>query len=165
MRKIAVVLLLSAFVATPAFAAEGKNSVGVNYGTDINGVLGIEGEFDISSMVEKAPISVQVFWKRSSQDTTVFGTTFTTTTSALGVAGIYDLSSVFKVSNKRIQPYAGLGIRSVKAEVSGGGVTASTSKSELHVTGGVKYAFNPQFSGDLNYNDFGGLTAGVAFNF
>lgn len=165
MKKIAFALLLSAFVAAPAVAADGKNSVGINYGLDLDGVFGIQGEFDISSMVEKAPISVQVFWKRASQDSTVLGFTTTATTSALGVAGIYDLSSVFKVSNNKVQPYVGLGIRSEKEEVSVAGVTASASKSELHVTGGVKYALNPQFAADLNYNDFGGITVGVDYSF
>src|SRR4030066_217903 len=99
MKKISFVLFLSSFVAAPAVAASGKNSVGVNYGLDYSGVFGIQGEFDISSSVNKAPISIQVFWKTGSQN-------------VLG-----------------------------------------------------QYEFNPQVSGDLNYNDFGGLTIGANFSF
>lgn len=62
MNKIVAAALLSAFIAAPAFAVDGKNSVGVTYGLDLNGVVGIQGEFDVSSMLaNKAPVSVQVF--------------------------------------------------------------------------------------------------------
>ena len=67
MKRIVIAALLSVFVAAPAVAADGKNSIGVNYGLDLNGVFGIQGEFDISSMVNKAPVSLQVFWKNYSQ--------------------------------------------------------------------------------------------------
>jgi len=170
MKKIIIATLLSLFVVAPAIAAEsksgvGEKSIGVNYGLDMDGVLGIQGEFDISSMVENAPISVQVFWKRSSEDTNVIGFTNNVTTSALGVAGIYDFSSVFKVKSKRLKPYAGLGIRSEKAEVKTSIGTVSRSDSELHLTAGVKYSFNRQFAADFNFNDFGGITVGANFSF
>ena len=170
MKKVVIATILSLFIVAPAVAAEKsrnmeKNSVGVNYGLDMDGVFGIQGEFDISSMVENAPISVQVFWKRASQDANVLGLTATTTTSAFGVAGIYDLSTVFKVKNKRVKPYAGLGIRSERAEVKTNIGTVSGSDSELHLTAGVKYSFNRQFAADFNYNDFGGITVGANFSF
>jgi len=166
MKKIALAVLLSAFVAAPAFAADGKNSVGVNYGMDINGTFGIQGEFDVSSSFNKAPVSVQVFWKKASE--TYFGVSADTT--ALGVAGIYDLSSTLKL-DKKIQPYAGAGIRRVTATVvvPGFGIipntTASASDMELHLTIGAKYSLTPEFSADLNYNDFGGLTFGAEYKF
>ena len=161
MKKIAVILLLfSAFVAAPAYAVGGKNSVGVNYGLDYSGVFGIQGEFDISSSVNKAPISIQAFWKTGSQNVWVQSYNI----SALGVAAIYDLSSVVKL-DKKIHPYAGLGIRHVSQTVAFGGGAISASKSDLHITFGAQYEFNPQVSGDLNYNDFGGLTIGANFSF
>lgn len=167
MKKIALAILLSAFLAAPAFAADGKKSVGVNYGMDINGTLGIQGEFDISSSLNKAPISVQVFWKKASE--TYFGVSADTT--ALGVAGIYDFSSTLKL-DKKIHPYAGVGIRRVTATVVMPGfppfiptTTASASNMELHLTVGAKYSFTPEFSADLNYNDFGGLTFGAEYKF
>ena len=51
MKKIAIVALLSAFAAAPAFAADGKNSVGINYGTDLNGVVGIQGHLLIFVLI------------------------------------------------------------------------------------------------------------------
>jgi opacity protein-like surface antigen len=160
MKKIAVALLLSAFVAAPAYAADGKNSVGVNYGLDYSGVFGVQGEFDISSMTNKAPVSVQVFWKKGSQS--VFVQSYDI--SALGVAAIYDLSSVIKL-DKKVHPYAGLGVRRETYTVAFGGGTVSASKSELHITFGAQYELNPQVSADINYNDFGGLTIGANFSF
>jgi len=170
MKRIVIAALLSVFVAAPVAAAPatakgGDKSVGINYGLDMDGVFGIQGEFDISSMVENAPISVQVFWKRASEDTNVIGFTNNETTSALGVAGIYDLSSVIKVKNKKVQPYVGLGIRSERKEAKTIIGTVSRSDSELHLTGGVKYSFNPQVAADFNFNDFGGLTVGANFSF
>lgn len=161
MKKIAAAILLSAFVAAPAIAADGKNSVGVNYGLDFNGTLGIQGEFDISSSVNKAPVSVQVFWKKGSES--FWFTSYDRT--ALGVAGIYDFSSALKL-DKKIQPYAGLGLRRESATVAGwGGGTLSASSTELHITFGAKYSLTPEVSADLNYNDFGGLTIGAEYKF
>lgn len=160
MKKIAFVLLLSAFVAAPAVAAGGKNSIGVNYGLDYSGVFGIQGEFDISSSTNKAPISIQAFWKTGSQD--VFVQSYSI--SAVGVAAIYDLSSVIKL-DKKIHPYAGLGIRRETYTAPWGAGSRSASRSDLHVTFGAQYELNPQVSADLNYNDFGGLTIGANFSF
>ncbi len=68
MNSIVIAAMLFAFVAAPAFAANGKNSAGVTYGLDLDGVVGIQGEFDISAaMPNKAPVSVQLFWKNYSQ--------------------------------------------------------------------------------------------------
>jgi len=156
MKKIVIVALLSVFVAAPAFAADGKNSVGINYGTDLNGVLGIQGEFDISSMTNKQPISVQVFWKKASQ-------TFVDTT-ALGVAGIYDFNALAKL-DKKIHPYAGAGLKRETQTINTPFVSIKTTSSDLYVTGGVRYYLTPQFDADLNYNNFGGLTIGANFNF
>jgi opacity protein-like surface antigen len=152
MKKIVIVALLSVFVAAPAFAADGKNSVGINYGTDLNGVLGIQGEFDISSMTNKQPISVQVFWKKASQ-------TFVDTT-ALGVAGIYDFNALAKL-DKKIHPYAGAGLKRETTSL----VSVKTTTTNFYATGGVRYFLTPQFDADLSLNNFGGLTIGANFNF
>jgi len=64
MKKIVMTVLLSVFLVAPAMAADSKNSVGVNYGLDLDGVIGVQGELDISSsMPDKAPVSIQVFWQ------------------------------------------------------------------------------------------------------
>src|SRR5450756_434445 len=162
MKKIAIAALLSAFATAPAFAADGKNSVGVNFGTDLNGVFGIQGEFDISSMTNNQPISIQVFWKKSSQ--TFYGVSADTT--AVGVAGIYDFNALAKL-DKKIHPYAGAGLKhetdTAVSPVSFG--TFKSTSTDVYVTGGVRYFLTPQFDADLNYNNFGGLTIGVNFDF
>jgi hypothetical protein len=166
MKKIVIFALLSAFAAVPAFAADGKNSVGVNYGTDLNGVLGIQGEFDISSMVNKAPVSLQVFWKNYSQSYASPVGTYKWSYNGLGLAGIYDFSSVVKLDS-RIKPYAGLGLISLNSGYSGPNYAFASSADSggLYVTAGVRYAMTPAVSADLNLNNFGGLTIGANFNF
>jgi opacity protein-like surface antigen len=161
MKKIAIAALLSVFVAAPAVAADGKNSVGINYGTDLNGVLGIQGEFDISSMTNKQPVSVQVFWKKASQ--TFYGVSADTT--AIGVAGIYDFNALARL-DKKIHPYAGAGLRRKTETVVVPFLGSAKSNSvDVYYTGGVRYYLTPQFDADLNYNEFGGLTVGANFNF
>lgn len=167
MKKIAVALLLSAFVAAPAYAADGKNSVGVNYGLDYSGVFGIQGEFDISSMTNKAPVSFQVFWKNYSRSYNVPGGTYKWSYNGLGAAAVYDFSSVAKL-DKKIKPYAGLGLIVLSSSWSGpaGGLGVPGADSGgLYFTGGVRYALTPQLAADLNYNNFGGITVGANFSF
>ena len=167
MKKIAVALLLSAFVAAPAYAADGKNSVGVNYGLDYSGVFGVQGEFDISSMTNKAPVSVQVFWKNYSRSYFVPGWgTYKWSYNGLGAAGIYDFSSVAKL-DKKIKPYAGVGLIVLSTSLSGptGGFAPGADSGGLYFTGGVRYALTPQLAADLNYNNFGGITFGANFSF
>ena len=167
MKKIAVALLFSVFVAAPAYAAGGKNSVGVNYGLDLDGVFGVQGEFDISSMTNKAPVSVQVFWKHYSRSYYVppWGT-YKWSYNGLGAAGIYDFSSVAKL-DKKIKPYAGVGLIVLSTSLSGptGGFAPGADSGGLYFTGGVRYALTPQFAADLNYNNFGGITFGANFSF
>jgi opacity protein-like surface antigen len=168
MKKIAVALLLSAFIAAPAVAADGKKSVGINYGFDQNGAVGIQGEFDISSSVNNAPVSVQVFWKSYSQtyDRPPAGT-YQYSYNGFGVAGIYDFGSVVKQNNK-IKPYAGLGLYTLSNELSGPAtppLNESADTGGLYVVAGVKYAMTSDLSADLNYNNIGGVTVGVNLNF
>jgi len=55
MKKIASAILLSAFVATPAFAEfdKSKLSVGAGYGFGNDGVLSFRGDYDISDKTKK----------------------------------------------------------------------------------------------------------------
>ena len=161
MKKIAIAVLLSAFVAAPALAAGSKGNVGANL--SIEGVFGIQGELDISSMTNNAPISVQAFWKNYSQD---LGTNNTWNTSAIGATGIYDFSSIAKL-DKKVHPYAGVGLMSVSYTWKGAGapVVYSGIGGGLYVTAGVRYTLVPQMDADFNYNNFGDLTAGVNFKF
>lgn len=174
MKRIVIAALLSAFVAAPAVAAttkpavaaDTKGSIGVNYGLDLNGVFGIQGEFDISSMVNKAPVSVQVFWKGYSQSYPTILGTYKYSYNGFGAAAIYDFSSVAKL-DKKIKPYAGLGLYTLNATLSGPTATFATGAASggLYVTAGVRYAMTPELSADLNLNNFGGLTIGANYNF
>ena len=167
MKKIAVALLLSAFIAAPAIAADGKNSVGINYGFDQDGVIGIQGEFDISSSVNKAPVSIQVFWKSYSQsyDRPPAGT-YQYSYNGFGAAAIYDFGSVVKQNNK-IKPYAGLGLYTLSNTLSGPAapLDVSADTGGLYVVAGVRYAMTTELSADVNLNNIGGLTIGVNLNF
>jgi opacity protein-like surface antigen len=166
MKKIVTALLVSAALSAPAFAASGNNNVEVNYGLDWSGVVGIQGDFDISSAVN-APISVEAVYKNYSQSYNWFGGGYKWSYTGIGVAGIYDLSSVIKVDPK-VRPYVGAGIMHLSATFTGpAGATNFTSPTSggVYVTGGVKYMVTPQFAADLNYNNFGGLTVGAALYF
>jgi opacity protein-like surface antigen len=163
MNKIVVAALLSAFIAAPAFAADGKNSVGITYGLDLNGVVGVQGEFDVSSMLtNKAPVSVQVFWKNYSQS---FGG-YQYSYNGFGAAAIYDFGPVIE-TNSKIRPYAGLGLITLNSSLSGPNASfaGSADSGGLYVTAGARYELTPQVSADLNYNNFGGLTIGAIMKF
>jgi opacity protein-like surface antigen len=166
MNKIVVALLL-AFIATPAVAADGKNSLGITYGLDLNGVVGIQGEFDVSSMLtNKAPVSIQLFWKNYSQSYAYPAGTYQYSYAALGAAAIYDFGAVVK-SNNKIRPYAGLGLITLNSNLSGPNVpfARSADSGGLYVTAGARYVVTPQVSADLSYNNFGGLTIGTIMKF
>ena len=167
MDKIVVAALLSTVIATPAFAAEGKNSIGINYGLDLNGVFGVQAEFDVSSMMSnKAPVSAQVFWKNYSQSYGTPAGTYQYSYNALGVAAIYDFGPVIK-NNSRISPYAGLGLITLNSTLSGPaqpfGIGADSGG--LYLTVGARYEVTPQISADLNFNNYGGLTLGAIMKF
>ncbi|MGA8864262.1 MAG: outer membrane beta-barrel protein [Gallionella sp.] len=167
MNKIAVATLLSVVVAVPAFAAEGNNSVGINYGLGLDGVFGVQGEFDISSsMPNKAPVSLQVFWKNYSQSYGTPAGTYQYSYNGFGAAAIYDFGSVVK-SNNKIKPYAGLGLITLNSSLSGPSApfAGAADSGGLYVTAGARYEITPQVSADLNYNNYGGLTIGAIFKF
>lgn len=166
MKKVVIAALLSAFAAAPAVA---DSNVGISYGFDMDGTFGLQGEFDISSMLQNQPVSVQVFWKRASWNT--WGASVTD--NAFGAAGIYNFSSALKL-DKRIQPYLGLGIAHETVDTDWdagyygwgwGRYSVSASTTDLYVTGGVRYLVTPQLSADLSYNTIGGVTLGANFHF
>lgn len=167
MKKIAIVILLSGFAAAPVLAAEGRNSIGVSYGFDNNGVVGLQGQFDISSaMPNKMPVSIQVFWKNYSQSYRTGAGVYQYGYNGFGVAGIYDFGSVFS-HNRQIRPYAGIGLVTLNSSLSGPNLPFPTGPDSggLYVTAGVKYELTPQVSADLSLNNVGGLTIGADFNF
>jgi Outer membrane protein beta-barrel domain len=159
MNKFALAVLLSAFVSAQAVAAEYKGNVGASFST--TSVIGIQGELDISSRANNAPVSVQAFWKYQQHDQHNAWDT-----SAIGVAGIYDFSSMVKM-DKKAHPYAGAGLMSVSDTWTGTGAPPAYNgiSSGLYVTAGLRYFFTPQLAADINFNNFGDLTAGVNLSF
>lgn len=165
MKKIALMLCTAAIVSTPAMA-DGKRSVGFNYGLDNDGVVGIQGEFDMSSSVNNAPVAGQIFWKGYSQTYDTNAGRYQYTYSGFGVAGLYDFGPVIK-QNPKIRPYAALGLYTLNNKLSGptGAPNASADSGGLYVAGGIRMAVSPETRVDLGLNNIGGLTAGVNFNF
>lgn len=170
MKNIVIVALLFAIFAVPAVpavAAEGNNNVGVSYGFDLDGVVGIQGEFDISaSMPNKAPVAIQVFWKNYAQSYPTGAGTYQWSYNAFGAAALYDFSSMVKLDSK-IKPYAGLGLIALDSSLSGptGQPPTGADSGGLYVVAGARYALTPTFSADLNLNNYGGLTIGALLNF
>lgn len=166
MNKIIAVSLLSVVLSSTASAA--GNSVGVNYGLDWSGVLGLQAEFDISKLANNAPLAVQVLYKNYTETFSLpgFGT-YKYSYSGFGAAAIYDFSSAMKLADKKIKPYAGLGLMTLSHTFSGQTpvLVGNANSGGVYVVGGVRYALTPQFDADLNYNNFGGLTIGANFKF
>ena len=162
MKKITITLFISSLLTNTAFAAS-TSSVGLNYSFD--DVFGTQFEFDISKVANNRPVSAQIFWKSYSQR---LGTNNTWNTTSLGAAGIYDLTSVSKF-DKKVHPYAGLGLMSVSYTWAGLTPTPPQGyngvSGGLYVTGGVRYDLSPEITADVNYNNFGGISVGANFNF
>ena len=167
MKRIVIAVLLSAFVAVPAIAGDGKNGIGISYGLGQSGVYGFQGEFDISAaMPHKAPVAIQAFWKNYSQTFTFAAGTYQYSYNGFGVAGIYDFSSL-SVLDKKFKPYAGVGLYTLNNTLSGPAapLNVSSDSGGIYVTVGMRYAITPEVSADLNYNNIGELTIGANFNF
>jgi hypothetical protein len=182
MKRIAVVVLLTSFVAasaeaasnvknsTPEAASKAKynvphfgNSIGINLGLDNNGVVGLQGEFDISSWLE-APIALQVFWKNYAKPYTIPSGTYRYQYVGIGLAGIYDFSSLVNLGEK-IKPYAGFGLVDLIASPSGPPDPAVVDSGGLYITAGFRYVLSPKLAADMNYNNLGGLTVGAILKF
>ncbi len=165
MKKIVIAGLLYSFAAGAAYASpasgDATESVGINWGT--YGVLGIQGEFNISSMTNNAPVSLQAFLKNYIQN---IGPGNSWDTTGIGAAAIYDFNTVAKL-DKKIHPYGGIGLMTVHHSWNGTGPERLYTgvAGGLYLTGGVRYDLNSKVAADLNYNVFGGLTAGIIFSF
>lgn len=159
--KIILAALLSFFAAVPAFAAGAASNVGIS--ASLDGVIGIHGEFNISSAVDNAPISMQVFYKKETNAYSAYGVTADHKT--FGVAGIYDLNSAFKL-DKTMSPYAGGGlVRETKGANAPFVGAVEETKTKLYLTGGFRYAITPRITADASINSIFDLAAGINFNF
>ncbi len=165
MKNIVIVTLLYSIVAPAAYAATGidnvKDNVGINYG--VYGVLGIDGEQSISSLVNNEPVSAQIFLKNYSQDISPGGSWDTT---GIGAAAIYHFNSVSLLDNT-LHPYGGIGLMFVGHSWVGSGPARAYSgvDSGLYLVGGVRYYLNSKWAADLNFNVFSDLTVGVIYSF
>ncbi len=179
MKRIAVVVWLTILVAASAEAASDVSngtsnvksgtshfgsSFGINLGLANNGVVGAQAEFDISPWFNKAPVAFQVIWKEYAKPYTVPAGTFNYKYVGIGVAAIYDFSSLVSLGDK-IKPYAGLGLVDLSSDVSGPPPVTAPDSGGLYFTGGIRYALTRTLSADVSYNNLGGLTVGAILNF
>lgn len=182
MKRIAVVVLLTTFIAASAEAASNvnnstpeaasniknsnahfENSIGINLGLANNGVVGLQGEFDISSWL-KAPVALQVFWKNYAKPYTIPAGNYKYQYVGMGIAGIYDFSSLVRLGAK-IKPYAGFGLVDLSASASGPPDPAVVDSGGLYMTAGFRYALSSRLAADMSYNNLGGFTVGAILNF
>lgn len=168
MKKTILAFAVIVLIAAPAFAAEEKNSMGINYGSKFSGVWGFEGEFDVSSRFNKAPISLQVFWKTYSRHYYEAGVgDYKYNYMGVGGALIYDFSSAIGVG-ARLKPYAGLGFMDLNEqapETTAPLPVTDSKKSGLYGTAGIRYAITKRIAADLSYNNYTGATLGVVLGF
>jgi opacity protein-like surface antigen len=160
MNKIVFAALMPAFIAVSAEAAGNPTQIGLNFSS--NSMLGIHGEFDVSSRANNAPVSAQVFLKNYSYN---YSYVETWNTTGIGAAAIYDFNSKYQL-DKKIHPYAGIGLMYVDHNWTGSGpeVEYNGVDSGLYVTGGVRYSLTPKVAADLSYNNFGNWTFGINLN-
>jgi opacity protein-like surface antigen len=180
MKKIAIAVLLSAFVATPAVAADntGKYYIAGDLGTTTYsnmspfpnpGVVRIAGGYHFSPSVA-AEIGYSMFG-----DSTInygFGSsTLTASSFQIAAVGSLPLSPEFDLIGK-------LGLSNNSAKITDTFLgSASTSQSSLLIGLGAQYHINSQVSMRLLYDNYGkfdnvspemkatSVSLGVAYNF
>jgi len=161
MYKIITASVLSTTLIAPACAADKAGNLGINVSFD--NAIGIQGEFNLQKYV-----SLQVFLKNYSRSY-YYGNNsgyYNYSYTALGVAGLYDFSKELKLADKKIHPYAGVGLNTVSSSFNGSGATvASPVDGGLYLTVGARYEITPEIDFDGNYNNFGGLTIGANLKF
>ena len=161
MNKIITAIFLTSVMATPAYAAGKTSNAGINISFD--NAVGIQGELNL----QKA-LSLQAFLKNYSRNYYNGGPSgsYNYSYTAFGVAGIYDFSKELGIANKKIHPYAGLGLFTVSSSFNGSGTYVnSTVNGGIYLTAGVRYEVSPDIELDCNYNNFGGLTIGANYKF
>lgn len=161
MNKIIAAALLASTLAAPAFAAGNSGNVGLNVSFD--NAVGVQGEFNLQKTV-----SLQVFLKHYSR-TYYYGGPFGSYSyryTAFGAAGIYDFSKELRIADKKIHPYAGLGLFTVSSSFNGSGAYADPAVyGGIYLTAGARYEITHDIDLDGNYNNFGGFTIGANYKF
>lgn len=179
MKKIAIAVLLSAFVATPALADNtGKYYVAGDLGTatysDMSpfpnpGVVRIAGGYHFSPMVA-AEVGYSMFGD-SIVDYGFGSATLTASSFQIAAVGSYPLSPEFDLIGK-------LGMSKNSAEITDTNFgSASTSQSSLLIGLGAQYHVNSQVSLRAQYDNYGkfsntaplmettSFSLGVVYNF
>lgn len=158
MNKYFATLLLVPALATSAYAADSGNNIGINVSLD--NAIGIQGEF-----ILQKPLSLQIFYKNYSRSY-YYGGPYRYSYTAIGAAGIYDFSRELRIADKKIHPYAGIGLFTVSSSFSGSGPYVDSSVlGGIYLTAGARYEITRDIDLDANYNNFGGLTIGANFKF
>ncbi len=165
MKKILVAALLSSAFAAPAFAADtSKLSVGAGYGFDNGGVLSIHGDYNISDMFNNKPVKARFGIDHYALDT---GTQYTWSYNVFYAGAYYDFTQEMKLNDRKIHPFAGLGlgIGSVSCSSSGNWCNGlgSPSVGGLYYILGVQYDIAPKMTAEANFNGWGGLSLGVNY--
>jgi len=161
MNKTFTLSFLGTLLSAPVFAAGNAGNVGLNVSFD--NAVGIQGEFNLHK-----PVSLQVFLKNYSR-TYLYGGppgSYSYSYTAFGAAGIYDFSKELRIADKKIHPYAGLGLFTVSSSFNGSGAYVNSSVlGGIYLTAGARYEISPDIDLDGNYNNFGGLTIGANLKF
>lgn len=114
------------------------------------------------------PVSLQVFLKNYSRSYYYGGPagSYSYSYTAIGAAALYDFSRELKIADKKIHPYAGLGLFSVSASFNGSGAYVNSPvNGGIYLTAGARYELTRDIDLDGNYNNFGGLTIGANLKF
>jgi opacity protein-like surface antigen len=166
MKKIIIAALISFFTVTSALAADqSKGNLGAGYGFDNGGVLSLHGDFDISAMANKAPVTARVGFDHYSLDYWA-GNNYSWSYNMFYGAAYYDFSRDLKL-DKKVHPFAGLGLYLGSLSCSGsvcGGVPSPTSSGVYYILG-VQYDVAPKIAVEANINQLGGLTIGANFKY
>jgi hypothetical protein len=164
MKRVTFACLLIVSSLTSSLGAEVRNSIGINYGPKNGGTWGLQADFDFSSVFNKAPVAVQIFWKTYSKRYDVAGADYKYGYYGLGGALIYDFSAMAKLG--RIRPYAGLGYMDLTANMATyGNLPVAPDKGGLYGTAGIRYWVTPRFSADVGLNNITGVSLGGVLAF
>ena len=186
MKKIAIALLLSVFVAMPAMAAgkskssdksrasdrsqsadNSKFAVGASYGFGNGGVLSLRGDMSIADMTNNQPITVRVGYDRYSLDYSFIGSGYKWTYNIFYGGAYYDFGKLLNLDRK-LHPFAGAGYGFGKVSCTGSsfcGSLGAPTVGGFYYIAGVQYDNTPQFAAEANFNGFGGLSLGANFKF
>lgn len=167
MKKITIAALLSAFAVAPALAADQSSfSLGAGYGFDNDGVISLHADFDISSVANKAPVTARFGFDHYSPNYSWAGSSYSWSYNRFYAAAYYDFSRDMKL-DKRIHPFAGLGLYVGSSSCSGSvcGAVSSHTNSGLYYLLGVQFDIAPKIALETNVNEIGGVTIGANFKF